>query len=72
MRKQIGISADTSGGCDSDSCVVSPTPIEGGFTTFTQIDAGSRHTVGLLDNGSLVCWESMKVVNAGWVQPQQV
>ena len=55
-REQIGISADTSNGCGSESCVVSPTPIEGGFTTFTQIDAGSRHTVGLFDNGSLVCW----------------
>ena len=55
-RNQIGISADTSNGCGSESCVVSPTPIEGGFNTFTQIDAGDRFTVGLLDNGSLVCW----------------
>ena len=54
-RNQIGISTDTSGVCDDD-CVVSPTPIEGGFNTFTQIDAGDRFTVGLLDNGSLVCW----------------
>ena len=54
-RKQIGISTDTSGVCDDD-CVISPTPIEGGFNTFTQIDAGDRFTVGLLDNGSLVCW----------------
>ncbi len=55
-RDQIGISTDTSNGCGSDPCVLSPTPIEGGFNTFTQIDAGDRHTVGLLDNGSLVCW----------------
>ena len=55
-RKQIGITTDTSNGCGSDACVISPTPIEGGFNTFTQIDAGSRFTVGLLDNGSLVCW----------------
>jgi alpha-tubulin suppressor-like RCC1 family protein len=55
-RKQIGVTTDTSNGCGSEPCVTSPTPIEGGFNTFTQIDAGSRFTVGLLDNGSLVCW----------------
>ena len=55
-RKQLGITTDTSNGCGSDPCVLSPTPIEGGFNTFKEIDAGDRHTVGLLDNGSLVCW----------------
>lgn len=55
-RKQIGITTDTSNGCGSESCVTEATPIEGGFNTFTQIDGGSRFNVGLLDNGSLVCW----------------
>ena len=55
-RKQLGITTDTSNGCDSDPCILSPMPIEGGFNTFKEIDAGDRHTVGLLDNGSLVCW----------------
>jgi hypothetical protein len=55
-RNQLGSSTDTSNGCGSGvSCSKTPLAVEG-FTNFVQIDAGTRHTVGLLDNGSVVCW----------------
>ena len=55
-RKQLGTTSDTSNGCGAGvSCSATTVAVEG-FTNIVQIDAGSRHTVGLLDNGSVVCF----------------
>ena len=55
-KHQLGSSTDTSNGCGSGvSCSKTPLAVEG-FTNFVQIDAGNRHTAGVLDNGSLVVW----------------
>ena len=55
-KKQLGSSTDTSNGCGSGvPCSATALAVEG-FTNIVQIDAGSRHTVGLLDNGSAICW----------------
>ena len=55
-RKQLGSSVDTSNGCGTGvECSETFVTVEG-FNNIVQIDAGNRHTVGLLDNGSAICW----------------
>ena len=55
-RNQLGSTADTSNGCGTGvECSATTLAVEG-FTNIIQIDAGNRHTVGVLDNGSLICW----------------
>ena len=55
-KKELGSSTDTSNGCGAGvNCSASLLAVEG-FTNIVQIDAGTQHTVGLLDNGSAICW----------------
>ena len=55
-KKELGSSTDTSNGCGAGvNCSASVLTVEG-FTNIVQIDAGTQHTVGLLDNGSAICW----------------
>jgi alpha-tubulin suppressor-like RCC1 family protein len=53
---QLGSGLDNlSSGCDSAHCSVTPVPITN-YNNIVQIDAGTRHTIALLDNGSAVAW----------------
>ena len=56
INKELGSSTDTSNGCGAGvNCSATLLAVEG-FTNIVQIDAGAQHTVGLLDNGSAICW----------------
>ena len=51
---QLGSGLDNlSSGCDSAHCSLTPVPVAN-YNNIIQIDSGSRHTIALLDNGSVV------------------
>ena len=51
-------SGANAGVCNSSSTACSKTPVNvaGGITNFVKVDAGTNHTCGLLDNGTVYCW----------------
>ena len=53
---QLGSGLDNlSSGCDSAGCSLTLVPVAN-YNNIIQIDSGARHTIALLDNGSVVVW----------------